>query len=83
MMRLYRFLSLAALALLTLPAQAQDCTCAASFELVVQNYESNYSLFNIKVTDENRELYKAYTDVFRSRASEVKEIENCLPVLTQ
>lgn len=79
----FKLLSLPVLALAALPLQAQECSCAEAFEQTVQVYEKDYSLFNHKVTDENRDLYAAYTQIFRTRANEITEIENCLPVLEQ
>ncbi len=76
-------LSIPFLLFISMPARAQDCSCADAFEQVVQVYEKDYSLFNIKVTDQNRELYNANKAVFRAKAKAVNEVENCLPVLEQ
>ena len=37
-------------------SRAQECTCAETFEQVVQVYEQDYALFTIKVTEANRAL---------------------------
>ncbi len=67
----------------TLSSRAQDCTCAEAFEKAVQVYENDYALFNIKITEANREFYVANKEVFREKASRVSSIEDCLPVLEQ
>jgi hypothetical protein len=68
-------------ACLSLPALAQDCSCADSFEEVVQHYEQNYSLFKIKVTDSNRPIYQAYTELMREKAAAAPDLEACKGVL--
>ena len=67
----------------TISSRAQDCTCAETFEKVVQVYENDYALFHIKVTETNRALYDANTNLFRKKADRVSAIEECLPVLEQ
>ncbi len=67
----------------TVSSRAQDCTCAETFEKVVQVYENDYALFHIKVTETNRALYDANTNLFRKKADRVSAIEECLPVLEQ
>ncbi|WP_442846746.1 S41 family peptidase [Leeuwenhoekiella sp. H156] len=62
-------------------SRAQECTCAETFEQVVQVYEQDYALFTIKVTEANRALYTANKDVFRKKAAKVSDLEECLPVL--
>ncbi|RXG12868.1 peptidase S41-like protein [Leeuwenhoekiella aestuarii] len=62
---------------------AQECTCAETFEEVVQVYEHDYALFPIKVTQTNKELYAANKEVFRQKAARVTAIEACLPILQQ
>ncbi|SIQ92830.1 hypothetical protein SAMN05421545_1721 [Pontibacter lucknowensis] len=62
--QIYLLFTLLALLLFALPAQAQDCNCTDAFEQTVQNYEKNYSLFRLKVTDKNQEIYKAHTFEF-------------------
>ncbi|MFZ6666196.1 S41 family peptidase [Peijinzhouia sedimentorum] len=76
-------LALSFLLLSILSGQAQDCTCAEAFDEVVQVYENDYALFNIKVTEANRELYSANKEIFRKKAGNVSVIEECLPVLEQ
>ncbi|WP_419212485.1 S41 family peptidase [Maribacter sp. X9] len=71
------------LVLITLSLRAQDCTCAETFEQVVQVYENDYALFNIKVNEANRKLYAANKEVFKKKAGNVSEIKECLPVLKQ
>ncbi|WP_299708709.1 S41 family peptidase [uncultured Pontibacter sp.] len=83
MKQFYPLFILSFLLTFTIPSQAQDCNCTEAFEQTVQNYESNYSLFHLKVTDKNREIYKAHTVVYRNKAAEVQQIEDCLPVLQQ
>ena len=76
-------LSIFILSISHLTVRAQDCTCAEAFEQVVQVYENDYALFNIKVNEANRKLYAANKEVFRKKAGNVSEIKECLPVLQQ
>ena len=76
-------LTLTVLVLSTLSSRAQDCTCAETFDQVVQVYENDYALFNIKITDANRKLYASNKEVFKKKAGNVSEVEDCLPVLEQ
>lgn len=72
------------LGLFTLPIlklQAQECSCSDMFEKTINVYESNYSLFMFKVTDENRDLYNAHTAVMRERANQTETLQNCKTVL--
>ena len=62
-------------------AQAQECSCAETFEQVVQVYENDYALFSIKVTEANKALYTANKEVFRKKAAKVSDVEECLPIL--
>ncbi|WP_223270885.1 S41 family peptidase [Subsaximicrobium wynnwilliamsii] len=62
---------------------AQDCNCEDSFAKTVETYESNYSLFMYKVTDENRNLYRAHTDIMRTKASQTETVQDCRAVLGQ
>ncbi|GAA5037877.1 hypothetical protein GCM10011506_35840 [Marivirga lumbricoides] len=62
---------------------AQDCSCSESFEATVGTYEKNYSLFIYKVTEENKELYQAHTDLMRKKASEAENLVDCKSVLEQ
>ncbi|WP_055412172.1 S41 family peptidase [Nonlabens sp. YIK11] len=72
------------LALLLLPflkTQAQDCDCADSFQITKDTYEKNYSLFQYKVTDENRDLYTAHSDIMLDRAKQAKDLTECITIL--
>ena len=61
--------------------QAQNCDCEESFEKTVNTYEKNYSLFQFKVTDDNRALYKAHTDIMRTEAQQAESLQECKLVL--
>ena len=76
-------LALSFLLLSIITIRAQECTCAKTFEKVVQVYEHDYALFPIKVTQTNKELYTANKEVFRQKAARVTTIEACLPILQQ
>jgi len=64
-------------------ASAQECSCAETFERVVEVYEQDYALFSIKVTEANKALYTANKEVFRHKARKVSDLDECLPVLEQ
>ncbi len=66
-----------------LSLQAQECSCSDSFEKTIKTYETNYSLYQFKVTDENRDLYKAHTDVMRAKAEKAKSLTDCKLILEQ
>lgn len=74
-------ISLSLIILPVFPMLAQDCKCAESFERAVDAYETNYSLFMYKVTDENRSLYEAHTDVMRQKATKTADLNDCKVVL--
>lgn len=57
--------------------QSQDCSCKDSFESAVDAYEKNYSLFMYKVTDENRDLYRAHTALMRTKAAQTENLQDC------
>lgn len=63
--------------------QAQDCTCADSFEATVETYEKNYALFRYKVTDGNLAIYNAHTNVMREKAQQTESLKECKRVLEQ
>jgi hypothetical protein len=77
---------LISLSLIIIPlfsVQAQDCTCEDSFENAVDAYEKNYSLFMYKVTDENRDLYQAHTDLMRTKVKQTDDLQDCKILLEQ
>lgn len=61
--------------------QAQNCNCTEMFSETVQTYEENYSLFIYKVTEENKNLYQAHTDLMRAKSVETDNIDDCKLVL--
>lgn len=63
--------------------QAQDCHCSEAYEKAVEAYEENYSLFIYKVTDENRDLYKAHKVIMREKANQTSDLSDCRTVLEQ
>lgn len=70
--------------LLVLPllsAWAQECNCTNSFEIARNAYEKNYSLFKYKVTDENRDLYEAHSDIMFEKAKKTTNLNDCKVVL--
>lgn len=66
-----------------LSLQAQNCNCGESFVKAVEAYEENYSLFIYKVTDDNRNLYKAHTDLMRQNAKEITSKIECKSIIEQ
>jgi len=75
--------SLSMLCVPMLPLKAQDCDCEASFKIALEAYEKNYSLFMYKVTDENRDLYDAHTDLMLEKAKKTEDFEDCKILLEQ
>ncbi|SMG47127.1 Peptidase family S41 [Marivirga sericea] len=63
--------------------KSQNCKCSDSFDQTVQTYEQDYSLFQFKVTDENRKLYKAHTALMRQKAMQQESVADCKQVLEQ
>lgn len=63
--------------------QAQECQCINVYDKTVEAYEKNYSLFMYKVTDKNRNLYKAHKDIMRDKANQTSILSDCKAVLEQ
>jgi hypothetical protein len=78
-----RSISVALLFFPVLNIQAQNCNCEDSFEKTIKTYETNYSLYQFKVTDENRDLYKAHKDVMRAKAKQSMSLIDCKLILEQ
>ncbi|MBS9525739.1 peptidase s41 [Litoribacter alkaliphilus] len=57
------------------------CSCGESFDALAVGVEQNYSLFQFKVTDNNREIYTAFTAVMRQQAETTSDFEECKKVL--
>ncbi len=85
-MNLFLKITLSLLCLIMVPyltLQAQDCNCEDSFKKTVDVYEKDYSLFIYKVTDENRDLYTAHTDIMRTKAMQTDNLQDCKTILVQ
>ncbi|PRP65826.1 S41 family peptidase [Nonlabens agnitus] len=75
--------SIGILLLPILSVYAQDCDCAESLEKTINTYEADYSLFQYKVTDQNRALYVAHTNVMREKAQKTVSLTDCKLILEQ
>ncbi|WP_143960278.1 S41 family peptidase [Litoribacter populi] len=60
---------------------AQSCSCEESLDALAVGVEQNYSLFRFKVTDQNREVYEAFTAVMKQQAGAASGFEECKQVL--
>lgn len=59
---------------------AQDCQCSQMLNEIIELTENNYSLFQLKIDDENKKLYNTLKSTVINQAK-AKDVDSCQEIL--